>query len=344
MDPLAHTVFWSMAFNVGLYVLGSLYFQQSKEEQSLAEDFVGVLTAGAPLSHSRQRESSIDSLTKIGFIEALFSHYFDEAEAASVTEKCVHAAGISGKNRISIVELAALHSEVEKTLAGSIGAAAAHKALTQARIFSPSEARELSEVYAEILASLKVNPKDLERKIDYYQEREILLTSYAADLEEKVTERTRDLEAAQEELIKRERLSVLGQLTAIVSHELRNPLGVIRSSAFYLARKLGGTEEKADKHLARIEQQVALCDSIIGELLEYTRGRRSTVAQGEINPWLEEVLDQMTLPEGVTLERILLPQLPAVHFDSEKMRRVVINLVEKRNPGRPGSARSCKPD
>ncbi len=328
VDPLTHAVFWSLAFNVGLYVLGSLYFKQSEEEQSLAEDFVGALTAGAPLSRSRHRESSIDSEAKIGLIEGLFSLYFDDSEAATMTEKCLHASGITAKGRISIVELAALHSEVEKTLAGSVGAAAANRALTQARIFTPTEARELSEVYAEILASLRVNPKDLERRIDYYQEREALLTSYAADLEAKVTERTRDLEVAQEELIKRERLSVLGQLTAIVSHELRNPLGVIRSSAFYLARKLGGTDEKSDKHLGRIEQQVTLCDSIIGELLEYTRGRRSAVVQGEINPWLEEVLDQMTLPEKVSLERILLTRLPAVHFDGEKMRRVVINLVE----------------
>ncbi len=103
--------------------------------------------------------------------------------------------------------------------------------------FRQAEARELSEVYAEILAGLKVTPEELKRKIDYYQEREALLTHHAAELEKKVKERTQDLEAAQEELIKREKLSVLGQLTAIVSHELRNPLGVIRSSVYYLTKK-----------------------------------------------------------------------------------------------------------
>jgi len=328
VDPLTHTLLWSMLFNVGLYMLGSLYFTQSAEEQSLAEDFVGAVTTSRALSRSGQRESYIDADAKRKLIEALLSLYFDDAEAASMTEKCFQAAGISGRERISIVDLAVLHSEVEKILAGSIGAAAAYKALTQARVFTPGEARELSEVYAEILAGLKVNPKDLARKIDYYQEREALLTHYASELEQKVKERTRDLEAAQEELIKRERLSVLGQLTAIVSHELRNPLGVIRSSVYYLARKLSGVEEKTDKHLGRIEQQVGLCDSIIGELLEYTRGRRSAAVQGEINPWLEEILDQMTPPESVTLERSLSPLLPMVSFDPEKMRRVVINLVE----------------
>jgi signal transduction histidine kinase len=183
-------------------------------------------------------------------------------------------------------------------------------------------------VYAEILAGLKVTPEELKRKIDYYQERAALLTHHAADLEQKVRERTKDLEAAQEELIKREKLSVLGQLTAIVSHELRNPLGVIRSSTYYLNRKLASTDEKTAKHLARIEQQVAICDSIIGELLEYTRGRRSAVSQGEISRWLGELLDQMPPPDAVTVVRDMAPDLPVVYFDKEKMRRVVINLYE----------------
>jgi DNA gyrase/topoisomerase IV subunit A len=77
------------------------------------------------------------------------------------------------------------------------------------------------------------------------------LAKHRDHLEELVKERTHDLEVAQEELVKRERLSVLGQLTATVSHEIRNPLGVIRSSAFYLQRKLGHADEKITKHLNR---------------------------------------------------------------------------------------------
>lgn len=328
VDNLTQTVFWSMFFNIGLYVLGSLYFSQSEEEQSLAEDFVGALSASAALTRSTHRESYIDAEPKQTMIEELLREYFTGAEASSMTEKCLQAAGIKGKSRISIVELAGLHSEVEKLLAGSLGAAEAHRALRQARIFSAAEARELSEMYAEILASLKVTPEELERKIDYYQEREALLTQHAAELEQKVRERTSDLQAAQAELIKREKLSVLGQLTAIVSHELRNPLGVIRSSAYYLTRRQADSDDKTRKHLERIEQQVSLCDSIIGELLEYTRGRRSTAIYGEINPWLEEILDQMTAPDQVTIRRNLTPILPSVQFDREKLRRVIINLVE----------------
>ncbi len=328
LDPITHTVFWSMIFNIGLYILGSLYFRQTEEEQSLAEAFVGSQRTPPPLIRSSQREPYIDFAPKQEIIEKLLGEYFSENNAVSITEKCLQTVGVANKPKISIVELARLHSEVEKLLAGSIGTAAAHRALNQAEIFTAAEARDLSEVYAEIVAGLKLSPKELERKIDYYQEREALLTDYASELEEKVTERTKDLEAAQQELIKNERLSVLGQLTAIVSHELRNPLGVIRTSAYYLLKKMDASEEKTAKHLHRIEEQVGLCDSIIGELLEYTRGRRFAPVKGDINPCLEEVLDQMSLPPDLHLTRNFDLSLPTVSFDKEKIRRILINLVE----------------
>jgi len=153
------------------------------------------------------------------------------------------------------------------------------------------------------------------------------LKNYSEGLEEMVKERTHELEAAQDELVKHEKLSVLGQLTATVSHELRNPLAVIRSSSFYVESKLSDVDEKITKHLKRIEEQVGLCDSIIGDLFEYTRGRRSDMLEGELNPFLEEVLDGMTFPEPVQILREMAPDLPMVRFDRKKLQRVVNNLV-----------------
>ena len=183
-------------------------------------------------------------------------------------------------------------------------------------------------------------PDDLKRRIDYHQEREALLAQHASELEVKVRERTQDLEAAQEELIKRERLSVLGQLTAVVSHELRNPLGVIGFSAYYLTRNVKEQDEKVRKHLNRIGEQVGHCDLIIDELLDYTRGTQSSLVRGEINPWLATVLDQITTPQGITVKRKLAAGLPPIKFDGEKLRRVIINLVE--NAFQAVQARSAK--
>ncbi len=120
---------------------------------------------------------------------------------------------------------------------------------------------------------------------------------------------------------------MLGQLTATVSHELRNPLGVIQSSAFYLINNTKDSDEKNRKHLKRIDEQVGLCDKIIGDFMEYTRGRRSKMFKGDLNTWLEEVLAGMTFPEPVHMLREMAPDLPKVRFDREKLQRVVNNLV-----------------
>jgi Na+/proline symporter/nitrogen-specific signal transduction histidine kinase len=328
LDPLAQTVFWSTVFNVGFYVFGSLLVKQSASEQSLAEDFVGALDTGPALTRSAHRRVYVDLNSKRETIREFFGQFFSERDALAMTEKCVRESGLADQERISISELALLYDEVERLLAGSVGAATAHQMLSRSNLFEESEARDLAEVYSEILAGLKVKPEDLKRRIDYYQERETLLAQHAQELEEKVRERTRDLEAAQEELIKRERLSVLGQLTGVVSHELRNPLGVINFSAYYLKRSLKDPDEKMLKHLNRIEEQVGHCDLIIDELLEYTRGTQSSLVEGQINPWLEQVIDQIRAPEGVTVIRSLAFGLPSVRFDGEKLRRVVINLIE----------------
>ena len=159
------------------------------------------------------------------------------------------------------------------------------------------------------------------------KEIEMELERHREHLEEIIKERSHKLEAAQDELLKREKLAVLGQLTATVSHELRNPLGVIRSSAFYLRKKLQRQDEKVDKHLARIDDQIGVCDMIVEDLLEYTRGKQSERVPVEFKPWLEDVLNQFATPEKIELVRGIAADLPAVSMDRMKMQRVMINLL-----------------
>jgi PAS domain S-box-containing protein len=154
------------------------------------------------------------------------------------------------------------------------------------------------------------------------------LLRYQNELEELVKERTAELEAAQRELVTKEKLSVLGRLTATVSHELRNPLGVIRSSIFYLQKKIQDPDEKTGKHLNRIEEQISICDGIVDELLEYTRGRQSEMVPGDVNSLLGEIRSLIYPPNGVQLDWSAARGLPPVGFDRDKMKRVFINLVQ----------------
>ncbi len=327
MHHMTQTVFLSLTLNVSLYVIGSLVSGPNDEEQRMADEFVGILSERGRRGLRQGTEASVECTRKRRMIEDLFQQYFGYPRAVVLAGQCVDEAGLDGRNHISLFELAELRSKVEKTLAGSIGAPEAHRAVLDHFVFTPEEERELSEAYGEILTRLKVTPEELEDKIDYYKAREKLLSLHAAELETLVRERTKDLHTAQEELIKREKLSVLGQLTAFVSHELRNPLGVIRSSVYILARRVQDNDPRTERHLKKIEREVSRCDSIVEELLAYTRGRRHVPLTADFNPWLKVVLEQLGSPDGIALLYDPAPDLPPVRFDQEKIRSAITNLI-----------------
>ena len=188
-DTISHAVFWSMFFNIGFYLLGSLCFAQSKEEQAIAEEFVDILSSEAVLIRPIRGEADIVLEEKRREIEALLGQYLGRDKAVALTLECIKSVGIEGKNRIYAGELFELHGMVERRLAGSIGAASARKAMREGMVLSADESRSISEVYAEILADLNVTPADLRKKIDFQQEREALLTAHSRELEEKIRER-----------------------------------------------------------------------------------------------------------------------------------------------------------
>ncbi len=153
------------------------------------------------------------------------------------------------------------------------------------------------------------------------------LSRYRVRLEDLVAERTRQLEVAQAELVQKERLAILGQLTATVSHEIRNPLGTV-SNALYVLHELlpEACAAAAARPLALAERNVRRCDEIIGELLDFTRRRQPQSELFAIDPWLSDLLEEILWPEG--LERHWQLSCGAtVNADRERLRRAVINVV-----------------
>ncbi len=183
-EPLTHSVFWSLVINIGFFVFGSLIFKQSPEEESQAEEFVGSLTAVPTPRHAYHQEAYVDLAAKKKEIEALLKQYFTEEEVRWNLSNCLDRLGLEGKSQTTIGELLALHNEVEKFLAGSIGAPAAHKAMTRGMIFSPRETKDLMKIYGQVLADFRITPQELKVKIDYYEEKETLLTAHAQELKE----------------------------------------------------------------------------------------------------------------------------------------------------------------
>ena len=137
----------------------------------------------------------------------------------------------------------------------------------------------------------------------------------------------RDLKAAQDELVRKNRLATLGQLTATVSHELRNPLGAVRTAAYLIGRKVADKGLGLEKALERVENGIKRCDNIITELLDFTRTRELAVEDVKFDDWVKSVVDDQELPKPVRVDYNLQMANDRVSLDPERFRRVLINLV-----------------
>jgi len=150
-----------------------------------------------------------------------------------------------------------------------------------------------------------------------------------ATTERDVTERKRLQEesVASEGLAAIERLAAIGQLASAIGHEIRNPLGVIKNSAYFLNMKLkDAADEKVVKHLKILEKEVNSANLIISDLLDFARKKPPTLDQTDLNETVKNTLASITVPENIKVE-IKLGEIPEMLLDKEQVQRVCQNII-----------------
>jgi len=147
-------------------------------------------------------------------------------------------------------------------------------------------------------------------------------------LERRVEERTAELKSVHEKLRREERLGVLGQLTATVAHELRNPLSAIRNTMIVIQAAIEQAHLDLERPLMRVERSIGRCDGIIADLLDYARVRELQRTPTMADAWLRNVLEEQHLPPAISLAYRLEAPSCEIAIDTDRMRRVVINLIE----------------
>lgn len=158
-------------------------------------------------------------------------------------------------------------------------------------------------------------------------EAQAALAAHRDNLEEIVARRTAELQESQRALLVQERLAMLGEIMAAVSHEIRNPLGTVRSSLFTLKNGLDGADrERLHRAIERGERNIIRCDRIIEELLELSRAHEIEQRATTLDTWLSGVLSAAEIPPAVSCEVRLQPGV-MVSLDREKMRRALMNLI-----------------
>ncbi len=148
-------------------------------------------------------------------------------------------------------------------------------------------------------------------------------------LNQELADKMRRLKDAQDELLKRGRLEQLGQLTATVAHEMRNPLGAVRTSAFLLERKIKDKGLGVESQLQRINNGIKRCDSIITQLLDFSRTKQIDAVPADLDDWLIKTVEEEAkkLPAVVAVECNLTLESESVPFDAARLQRAVINLI-----------------
>jgi PAS domain S-box-containing protein len=145
-----------------------------------------------------------------------------------------------------------------------------------------------------------------------------------ATTERDITEKKR----LEERLRLSEKFTILGQLASSVAHEIRNPLGVIKNSVYFLNVRLKEhADDKVVKHLRIMEKNVNSADHIISDLLDVGRNKMGSLEPVDLNIILEHAFANLPVPENIEVITKL-DKIPKMLLDPERIHRVFVNMIE----------------
>ncbi|MFC1592164.1 ATP-binding protein [Thermodesulfobacteriota bacterium] len=164
-----------------------------------------------------------------------------------------------------------------------------------------------------------------EKELQHYA---VQLEEARNSLEHKVEERTRELKIAHRDLIRKEKASVLGQLSITLSHELRNPLGVIKNAIYYFNMKREQfSDEVLRNNIDIISNEIGIANKIISDILNFSRDSTPVRLLSDINQLVLEMLSKSTIPEAVTVTTALANNLPLLSLDPTQIAQIFTNLI-----------------
>ncbi len=154
------------------------------------------------------------------------------------------------------------------------------------------------------------------------------LEAYSRTLEATVRKRTDELLEAQARLVKAERLAVIGEVAAMVGHDLRNPLTGINGAIFYLKKKLPvNLSPEIMEMLDVIEKDVKYANCIVTDLMDYSREIKLELRDVTPKQLIHDALNYVHIPTDIKVVD-LSETTPVMRIDIQKMQRVFTNFLK----------------
>ena len=305
LDPLAHSLFWSLLVNGSAYVWVSLLRQPTAIEAGQATLFVDVFKHGRPSEGAFWRGSA-----RVSDLLPLLGRFLGRERAAAAFDEYARSRGMSPD---ALQADAGLVHFAETTLAGVIGSASA-------RVIVASVVQE--------------EPLGLDEVMNILDEAS-QVRAYSRRLEQK----SRELEAATRELrTANERLKELDHLKddfmSSVTHELRTPLTSIRAFSEMLLEDPDIDVEDRQRFLGIIVSEAERLTRLVNQVLDMAKieSGHADWQDGEVS--LLEVVEQgaaatsqLFRDKGVTLEMALPASVPTLFADRDRLVQVVLNLL-----------------
>ncbi len=136
-----------------------------------------------------------------------------------------------------------------------------------------------------------------------------------------------ELKQAEEKLLRSERLAAIGELSASVAHELRQPLSVVNNAAYYLKLTLTEVDETTRDYFDMINEDVKSANDIISSLVALARAQEPDRKEVKIATLIEKAQWKITIPTNITLRKDIPDGISAVFVDPVHIEQVSYNII-----------------
>ena len=298
-------------YSPGGQTVYSLTFGQIGQSKHADPSFAKVIASREAVSRTSFREhfSGFSEARNVGVVDTYVPIMNDAGDVISVVEIYTDITGRYHEAKLRAAVVLAAYLACFALLFGAI-----IFFMMRADRVLKAQAATLSDNYEK----LRANEMELKRAHN--------------ELQASNSDLSRNIEAlklAQQEIVEKGKLAQLGQLTATVAHEIRNPLGSVRTAAYLLQRKIDVEKLGVGKQFKRIDDGVKRCDSIINQLLSFARRDTLKLELVEIDNWVKSIAlaERENVPAVVAIDEHYGLDGVEVQFDPDQLQRVLVNLL-----------------
>ncbi len=216
LDTISHGVIWTLIFNITAFLIVSLLVPGSHEEKEYNREFEEVLRNEVTDKPVFELPHNIFLPNKVIQVREVLEEYLSHQEAVDLLHRALEEKGLKDQSYGTLLDLNLLQKEISHRLSGSIGAAAAHRAIDRAAFINPAERESIRNLYSDLLNELNISPHELQAKVSYYQEREKLIVSHSEQQAETI--RLLQDQIQQREQAEQDRFEMESRLQSILDH------------------------------------------------------------------------------------------------------------------------------